>query len=158
ARPVGRAGRRPGDDGGRAQHAQLRPAAHARRGGRLTMGTPQRHVAGGHKGIEPGGDAHPYNIRILRRRSRTPEPNKFATDVNGFIKTSRTTAPYDKLWGGINVHRIDVASTDSGADDPGSCGDGSFGTGVKARTYFDATFCGDGRIRRLLTCKSSLAR
>jgi hypothetical protein len=40
---------------------------------------------------------------------------------------------------------VDVTSTDSGADDPTACG----GTGATPRTYFDASFCGNG-IRRLL--------
>jgi len=122
------------------------------------VGTADGHVVGVHKVIDHGADADRYNIVILGDGYRAAELKKFKADVNGFIKTFRTTAPYDKLWGGINVHRIDVASTDSGADDPGTCGDGSSGAGVKARTYFDATFCGDGRIRRLLTCNASLAR
>ena len=46
----------------------------------------------------------------------------------------------------------------SGAGDPGTCGDGSTGSAAAPKTYFDATFCGDGNIRRLLTCNSSLAR
>jgi hypothetical protein len=56
------------------------------------------------------------------------------------------------------VHRIDVVSIDSGADDPVTCGDGSAGSGAIARTYFDATFCSGGGIRRLLTCDSVSAR
>ena len=48
------------------------------------------------------------------------------------------------------MHRVDVISTDSGADDPGTCADGSIGSGATARTYFDATFCSGGT-RRLLT-------
>src|SRR5262249_3062999 len=54
----------------------------------------------------------------------------------------------------INIYRLDVASTDSGADDPsgGPC----TGTGVMKNTYFDATFCSSG-VPRLLTIDTDLA-
>ena len=57
------------------------------------------------------------------------------------------TPPYDELFPAINIWRVNVTSTDSGADDPTSAG----GTGATARTYFDSTFGGNG-IRRLLVC------
>src|SRR6187549_639156 len=50
----------------------------------------------------------------------------------------------------INVWRVNVASTDSGADDPVAGG----GTGATARTYFDSSF-GGNNIRRLLVCNST---
>ena len=52
----------------------------------------------------------------------------------------------------INVFRVNVSSTDSGADDPVSGG----GTGATARTYFDSSFGGNG-IRRLLVCNNTTA-
>ena len=57
------------------------------------------------------------------------------------------TPPFDEpaVQAAINVHRVDVASTDSGADDPSACG----GTGTTARTYFDASFCHQGIQRAL---------
>src|SRR5262249_24573251 len=60
--------------------------------------------------------------------------------------------PFDELSPAINVFRVNVSSTDSGADDPASAG----GTGATARTYFDATFGANG-IRRLLVCNSTTA-
>ena len=61
------------------------------------------------------------------------------------------------------MHRVDVTSTDSGADDPRTCADdepGSpGGTGATARTFFDATFCDPRwRTRRLLTVNDALAK
>jgi hypothetical protein len=122
------------------------------------VGTADGQVVGVQKVVDNGPNADRYNIVILGDGYRADELTKFAADVDTFISTVHATAPYDKLWPGINIHRIDVASTDSGADDPGTCGDNSTGSGVKARTYFDSTFCGDGRIRRLLTCNTSLAK
>jgi hypothetical protein len=83
---------------------------------------------------------------------------KYHADVQAFVDVFHQTAPYGDLWCGINIHRIDVVSTDSGADDPVTCGDGSAGSGAIAHTYFDATFCSGNLIRRLLTCDSVSAR
>src|SRR3712207_7510551 len=84
--------------------------------------------------------------------------DQFHTHVQNFLTRLRTTPPYPGLFCGINVYRVDVASTDSGADDPADC-DG--GTGAMARTYFDATFCSVGpggrRYARLLTVNQALA-
>src|SRR6202022_1378805 len=60
--------------------------------------------------------------------------------------------PFSSIIAAVNVFRVDVASTDSGADDPAACG----GTGATARTYFDAAFCNQG-IRRLLTVNTNTA-
>ena len=50
------------------------------------------------------------------------------------------------------MFRINVESSETGADDPVSGG----GTGATAATYFDATFGGNG-LRRLLICDATTA-
>jgi len=67
-------------------------------------------------------------------------------DALYFINRLFNTAPFDELQCVINVYRVDVISTDSGADDPINCG----GSGLRASTYFDASFCGGGGNRRAL--------
>ena len=62
------------------------------------------------------------------------------------------TPPFDELGPAINVFRVNVTSTDSGADDPAAAG----GTGATVRTYFDSTF-GANSIRRLLVCNTTTA-
>jgi IgA Peptidase M64 len=79
--------------------------------------------------------------------------NQYANDVQRFVDTMFQTPPFDELRLAINVFRIDVTSTDSGADDPTACG----GSGATARTYFDATFCGDGQNQRLLVVNNTTA-
>jgi len=69
-----------------------------------------------------------------------------------FVAAFRATPPYDELSPAINVFRVNVASTDSGADDPTATG----GTGASVRTYFDATFGANG-IRRLLVSNATTA-
>src|SRR5512137_359692 len=110
------------------------------------------------KVVDHGPDALRYNVVILGDGYQAAEIPKFHVDVQSFVDTLRATAPFGDLWCGINVHRIDVTSADSGADDPGTCGDGTPGAGRLARTYFDSTFCGGGQIRRLLTCDSASAQ
>jgi hypothetical protein len=122
------------------------------------MSTADGYVASTQKIVDHGADALRYNVVILGDGYRAAEMAKFHADVQAFVDAFRNTAPYDALWCGINVHRIDVVSTDSGADDPIACGDGSAGSGVVARTYFDATFCSNNAIRRLLGCNSASAR
>jgi hypothetical protein len=121
------------------------------------MTTSDGSISGLHKIVDHGPNSERYNIVILGDGYSASELAKFAADVDAFVNTFRTTAPYDQLWPGINIHRVDVASKDSGVKNPRTCGDGSAGPGTAPKTYFDATFCGDGRIRRLLTCNATVA-
>ena len=115
-------------------------------------------VGGTQKIVDHGPDAERYNIVILGDGYRAAEIARYHADAQAFVDVFSETAPFGDLWCGINVHRVDVVSTDSGADDPLTCGDGSAGSGAIARTYFDATFCSGNAIRRLLTCDSISAR
>ncbi len=122
------------------------------------MSASDGYIVGTTKVVDHGLDSLRYNIVILGDGYQASELSTYHTDVQNFIDTMRATAPYNDLWCAINIHRVDVVSTDSGADDPGTCGDGSVGSGSTPKTYFDSTFCGGGQIRRLLTCDSSSAK
>lgn len=93
-----------------------------------------------------------WNLAILSDGFQQTELATFEQAAQNFANTLQATAPFDEVRDEVNVFRINVASTDSGADDPASCG----GTGATARTYFDASFCSNG-IRRLLVVDSGLA-
>ena len=121
------------------------------------MSTSDGYVVGLHKIVDHGPNSQRYNIVIMGDGYQASEQAKCATDVQTFVDLLRATAPYTDLWCGINVFRIDVVSTDSGADDPATCGDGSTGSGATPRTYFDSTFCSDGNTRRLLSCNDDTA-
>jgi IgA peptidase M64 len=97
--------------------------------------------------VDHGAGTARWNVVILGDGYRRSELPVYRAQAQNVVSTLRATPPFTQLWGAINVWRVDVISTDSGADDPTACG----GTGQVARTYFDATFCGDGIIRRLLT-------
>jgi hypothetical protein len=93
-----------------------------------------------------------FNIVLLAEGFTAAQQGAFNTAANQFVTALRATPPFDELSPAINVFRVNVASTDSGADDPASAG----GTGAVVRTYFDATFGGNG-IRRLLLCNTTTA-
>ncbi len=121
------------------------------------MSSSDGHVLGSMKIVDNGPTSDRWNLVIVGDGYRETELTKYHTDVENFLATLRATAPFGELFSGINVFRIDVVSTDSGADDPG-CGGGS---PVTARTFFDATFCSlfAGRIlERLLTVNTTLAK
>jgi hypothetical protein len=93
-----------------------------------------------------------FNIVLLAEGFTAAQQNDFNTQGTAFLNGLWATPPYDRLKPAINVFRVNVTSTDAGADDPVSAG----GTGATARTYFDATF-GGNNIRRLLVCNTTTA-
>ncbi len=113
------------------------------------MGSSDGQVLGLTKIADAGQPTQRWNVVLVSEGYRSNEMAQFAIDAQQFANTLLTTAPYDRLRAGINVYRVDVTSTDSGARDPTSCG----GTGAKPKTYFDASFCTSG-IRRLLVGNS----
>lgn len=121
------------------------------------MGTSDGAILGVTKIVDHGANALRWNLVILGDGYRSAEISQYHDDVRAFVNALYRTPPFDRLWCGINVHRVDVTSTDSGADDPGTCGDGSTGSAATPRTYFDATFCSDGNARRLLTVNDGTA-
>jgi hypothetical protein len=94
-----------------------------------------------------------FNFVIMGDGYRTTELPQFAADAQQFIDFLMSTPPFDRNCSAFNFWRVDVSSTDSGADDPTTCG----GTGATPATYFDATFCADGVIRRLLGVNNGTA-
>jgi hypothetical protein len=93
-----------------------------------------------------------FNVVLLAEGFTAAQQNDFNNACSAFTHAFLETPPFNELSSAINVFRVNVSSTDSGADDPASAG----GTGATARTYFDATF-GGNNIRRLLVCNTSTA-
>ena len=93
-----------------------------------------------------------FNVVVLAEGFTAAQQADFNNACATFASAFLATPPFDELRPAINVFRVNVSSTDTGADDPVAAG----GTGATARTYFDATFGGNG-IRRLLVCNNSTA-
>ena len=93
----------------------------------------------------------------MPRASSSSEQSDFETACDDFVTTLQAEAWFPILGGAINVHRLNVASDESGADDPATCGDGSAGSGASPATYFDSSFCNSG-IRRCLAGNETIVR
>jgi hypothetical protein len=121
------------------------------------MGAADGKVVGVKKIFDNGPDATRFNIVMLGDGFTAAEQGKYETAVDQFIGRLITTKPFDEyaVFGRLNVHRVDVHSNESGADNPLVCGDKTTPTGPTgaAETYFDAAFCNDGIRRKLLVNK-----
>ena len=91
-----------------------------------------------------------FNVVLLADGFQAGQQGAFNSACTAFASSLLGTAPFGDLAPVINIFRVNVSSTDAGADDPVSGG----GTGATARTYFDSSFGGNG-IRRLLTCNTT---
>jgi len=114
-------------------------------------------IIGATKIVDAGPDALRWNVVILSEGYREIEIGQFAIDAQKFADTFLALAPFDRLRTAINIHRVDVASTESGAEDPRKCNGQVVGTGAKPKTYFKAKFCKHGNNRRLLEGDSNKA-
>jgi len=103
--------------------------------------------------VNNGPPALRWDLVIMGDGYRRDQMAQYEADVRRFADAMFRAPPFDELRPAINVQRVNVASIDSGADDPAACG----GLGTTARTYFDATFCGDGQNQRLLTVNDATA-
>jgi hypothetical protein len=104
-------------------------------------------VLGATKIRDQGPASTHWNLVFMGDGYRSGELSQYRGDVDNAVAVLLSTAPFDARAELINAYRVDVTSTDSGADDPAAC---FGGTGATARTYFDASFC-NKNIRRLLT-------
>ncbi len=116
-------------------------------------GTGDGTVLGTTKILDKGPAASRFNIVLLGDGYTSSQQALFAQHAQQFVHFLLQTPPFATNCSAFNVYRVDVASTDSGADDPAACG----GTGATVSTYFDATFCADGVIRRLLGANGATA-
>ena len=117
------------------------------------MGANDGQVISTTKIVDHKADDAGWNLVILSDGFQEAELPSFEQAAQSFVDTLQATAPFDEVWDEVNVFRINVSSTDSGADDPAGC---TGGTGNTARTFFDASFCSNN-IRRLLVVDSGLA-
>jgi hypothetical protein len=116
------------------------------------MGTTDGTVIGTKKIIDNGPASARWNLVIMGDGYQSAQLSQFANDVQSFVNSLLGSAPFNRVPTAINVYRVDVSSTDSGADDPTACG----GNGAAPRTYFDASFCGNN-VARLLVVNQKTA-
>jgi IgA Peptidase M64 len=112
------------------------------------MSTADGQVLGVTKLVDSGPAGLRWNLVLMGDGYHASELPTFHRDADAFVAKFRSTEPFNELMDGINVFRLDVESTDSGAR--------NLLTGAVARTFFDASFGNQG-IERLLTVDSALA-
>jgi hypothetical protein len=115
------------------------------------MGSGDGTVIGITKIMDNGPASDRFNIVLVAEGYQAAELPQFALDAQHFLDTLVGIEPFPSYQAALNVYRLDVASDESGADNPGACG----GNGATPRTYFDASFC-NGGIQRLTSVDSLL--
>lgn len=93
-------------------------------------------VVGSEKIRDMGPDADRWTFVVLGEGYEEDELEAFASDADSLTDALLNATPFDELSEGINVHRVDVASCESGVSQPGGCDDDD-----EVDTYFDGTFC-----------------
>jgi hypothetical protein len=89
--------------------------------------------------VDHGSPTQRFNLVLVSEGYRDVELDQFAKDAQDFVDTFLATTPFDAFKEAFNIYRIDVSSTDSGADKTGACYRAD--EVVERATYFDAHFC-----------------
>ncbi len=121
------------------------------------MGIGDGTVGATAKILDNGPDASRANIVLVAEGFRDVEQGDFESACADFVANLQAEPWYPVLGGAINVHRLNVSSDESGADDPAICPDGETGSGTMVATFFDATYCNSG-LRRCLSGDDNLVR
>ncbi len=110
--------------------------------------------------VDNGPDALKWTLVLLPDGYQSGQMAQWHVDAQAFASAFFAEPPFTDpgLAAAINMYRIDVTSTDTGADDPNPCGTDNTGSGATSMTYFDATFCYGGATRRLLGADRTTAR
>ena len=124
------------------------------------MGTSDGSVLSLTKILDNGPNDQRFNIVLVAEgfQNTTADQNTFDTRCQDVVTAFQSEPWFGAgLLGAVNIFRLNTSSTDSGADNPATCGDGSTATAVSAATFFDASYCSGG-IRRCLAVDWNLVR
>lgn len=119
------------------------------------MGSGDGKVVGPKKIVDKGPEHEQFTIVLLADGYTKEQQSTFNAHCDEFVKALTAFAPFDDCAGHLNFYRVNVESSESGADDPKTT-DCTDGTGATAKTYFDSTYCTD-KIRRLMSFNHALA-
>src|SRR5436190_709316 len=76
------------------------------------------------RNVDNGPDTSRYTLVLVAEGYQNSELTQFHQDCQDLVDHLFATPPFDELdlRCAFNVYRVDVSSTDSGADDPSTCG------------------------------------
>lgn len=93
--------------------------------------------------VDSGPATRRWNLVLLSDGFRSDElATRFAPAAQNIASRLFSIPPFTELRRAINIHRVDVASVESGIDDPG--GGTCTGSGTMVRTFFDGRLCNRG--------------
>lgn len=122
------------------------------------MGANDGAVLGFRQIVDNGSRKLRYNIVLVSDGYTAAEMPAFRAQCESFARKLFWTAPFSSLRCTFNVFALEVSSTQSGIDDPATCGDRTMGSGAMPATYFDSTMCGGGSVRRSITLDAGLVK
>jgi hypothetical protein len=120
------------------------------------MGTGDGTVVGTQQIVNNGPRNTRFNLVLVPEGYQQGDMQQWQNDAAQFVNVLERTPPFDDplLRSKLNVFRLNVTSTDRGADKPAAC----FGTGASTvRTFFDGTYCANN-LRRLLVIDNASVR
>lgn len=105
--------------------------------------------------VDNGPAAARWNLVLVADGFQADELQTFHDQCSAFADGLMKAAPFNAVdvASAVNVWTLDIASAESGIDDPVDCG----GTGFTAATYLDTSFCDQG-LDRLLKLDWQLAK
>ena len=108
-------------------------------------------VLGATKIADNGPNSLRWNLAVIAEGFTSSQQELFNAYAQQVVDEIYNRPQLQTYIPAINVIRLNVASNQSGADDPLECG----GSGIFVNTYFDASFCSGG-IQRALVANSAL--
>lgn len=121
------------------------------------MGATDGTVQGLNTILNNGPNSSRMNVVLVAEGFTAAQQTTFNNLCDDFVTAVQAEYWYPLFGDAINVHRLNVASTDSGTDQPATCPDGATGSGATPATYFDAHFC-NSDIWRCLSGDYALVR
>jgi hypothetical protein len=125
------------------------------------MGVADGSILGLTKVHDGGPASSRWNLVIVADGFQASEMLAFRQSVEELRATLFDMPPFNEpaVACAINIYRLEVASNQSGADDPVCPADtANPGAGTTSNTYFDSTFCFNNKIRRGLSGDTGLVK
>lgn len=105
-------------------------------------------VLGTTKIVDNGPSTSRWDLVFMGDGYVADEMPKYEAEVDRVVDAILKTPPFVELYAAINVHRVNVVSTESGA--------GDLCKGIRRATFFNANFCASN-IERALVCDTATA-
>lgn len=99
--------------------------------------------------LNTGPSSNRVDIVFLGDGYTAPQMSDYATEVNGMLAYLMAEQPFTRYANFFNAHRVDLVSSETGADDPTA--------GIYRDTALDASYRFDGQTQRLLYISESKA-